>query len=101
MPEPVILPLVAIRARKIASLLALAHHEGIPVPSCVTITDHDALADVEFHATSEEFAAWIGWLNATSCRDYPGSRYRTALATAQLAEWGPVTVRVQTEKEAS
>lgn len=100
MPE-LTLPLVALRARKVASLIALAHHEGIPVPDCITITAHDSLADVEFHATPEEYAAWSKWLSATPCRDYPGSQYHTALATAHLAEWGPTTVRVQTAKESA
>lgn len=95
-----ILPLAAIRARKISALLALAHLEGVPIPEAVSLTSHASLADLEFTATPAEFVAWSTWLKATPCRDYPGSPHRSATATAQLDEWGPVTVRFHARRAA-
>ena len=94
------IPLAALRAQKVAALLALAHHEGVPVPDSLCLTGHDNLDDLDFFATPEEFAAWSKWLNATPCREYPGSPYRGATATAQLDEWGPLTVRFHARRDA-
>ena len=99
-PKLDILPLAAIRARKVSALLALAHLEGVPVPTSVSLTSHANLADLEFSATPDEFAAWSKWLGATPCRDYPGSEHRSATATAHLEEWGPVSVRFTTRRAA-
>ena len=100
MPELDTLPLLAIRARKISALLALAHLEGIPIPTSMSLTSHPELDDLEFYAEADEFAAWSKWLNATPRRDYPGSPYRGATATAQLDELGPLTVRFHTRRDA-
>ena len=99
MPELDILPLAAVRARKVSYVLALAHLEGIPVPDSLSLTSHAGQPDFDFHATAEEFAAWSKWLNATPERDYPGSPYKAATATAHLDEWGPVSVRFHTRKD--
>lgn len=101
MTDPDTLPLVALRARKVSHLLALAHIEGVPVPDSLHLTNHSVLEDVSFSATPEEFAAWSKWLNATPERDFPGSPRRAARATAELAEWGPVAVRFHMRRDES
>lgn len=101
MPELDTLPLLAVRARKIAALLALAHIEGIPTPSMIHISSYDALHDLEFSATPSEFRAWCNWLNADIRRDYPGSAFDAATATAHLEQWGPVTIRLACPKESA
>lgn len=93
-------PLVIPRLQAVAALLALAHHEGIPVPDAFHLTSHDNLDDLAFSATPEEFAAWSKWLNATPVRDYPGSPFTAARATADLNEWGPVTVSFHKRRDA-
>lgn len=100
MPDLDLLPLAVIRARKIDALLVLAHLEGIPIPTSMALTNYALLDDLEFFAEPDEFTAWSKWLNATPCRDYPGSPYRVATATAQLDELGPLTVRFHTRRDA-
>ena len=97
MPE-LTLPVIALRARKVASLIALAHHEGIPVPEVIGLTGFEVLEDINWYLDRETYAAWVTWLGATEIRDYPGSPYVTAIATAHLDKWGPVTVRLSTDR---
>ena len=92
------LPLIVIRAQKVAALLALAHHGGIPIPAGIDIATHPILEDLRLGCTAEEFAAWVEWLGATPCRDFPGSLYRAAECVAHLADLGPVTVRLSTRR---
>lgn len=99
MPDLDPLPIVIPRLQAVAALLALAHHEGIPVPDSLFLTGHANLEDLDFYATPDKFAAWSKWLNATPERDYPGSPYKAATATAQLDEWGPVSVCFRTRKD--
>ena len=94
------LPLVAIRARKISALLALAHFEGVPVPEVIGLSGFEVLDDIDWYLDRETYAAWSKWLGATEVRDYPGSPYVTATATAHLDEWGPVTVRLSVRRDA-
>lgn len=100
MPE-LDLPLSLRRAPKVTALLALAHHEGLTVPMTWDVTSFASLEDLSLSLdTGDDFAAWSRWLSATPCRDYPGSPYVSATATAHLDEWGPVTVRLSVRKDA-
>ena len=100
MPE-LDLPLSLRRAPKVTALLALAHHEGLTVPAMWFVSSFPALEDLSLPLdTADDFAAWSRWLSATPCRDYPGSDFRSATATAHLDEWGPVTVRLSVRRDA-
>ena len=101
MPELDTLPLLAIRARKIADLIALAHFEGVPVPEVIGLNGFEVLDDIDWYLDRETYAAWATWLGATEVRDYPGSPYITATATAHLDKWGPVTVRISADRAAA
>ena len=95
------LPLSLRRAPKATALLALAHHEGLTVPPTWSVSSFPALEDLSLQLDdADDFAAWTRWLSATPCRDFPGSPYRSATATAHLDEWGPVSVRLSVRRDA-
>ena len=83
------IPLAALRARKVAALLALAHQAEVPTPLVMSVQDHEHLADLHFHADPDEYDAWVEWLKPTET-DRDG--YVIALATVELADLGPLTV---------
>lgn len=88
-PDIDTLPLVVIRAQKIAALLALAHQAEVPISSHMSLTTHDTQADLYFCSDPEEYDAWAEWLNPT---ESSSDDYVTATVTVELADLGPVTV---------
>ena len=94
-------PLAALRAQKVAALLALAHQADVPIPANMHLSDEPHESDLRFHTLDPNvYRAWSKWLNAAECRDYPGSEFRTALATVELADLGRVTVHFAMKKDA-
>lgn len=84
------LPLAALRARKVAALLALAHQAEVPTPLVMSVQEDEHLADLYFLADDAEmYAAWAEWLKPT---ETSSTGYLTATVTVELADLGPLTV---------
>lgn len=83
------IPLAALRAKKVAALLALAHQAEVPVPLVMSVQHDKHLADLWFMTDADEYAAWADWLNPDESSD---TDYVSAKVTVELADLGPLTV---------
>lgn len=80
------IPLSALRAQKVAALLALAHQAEVPVPTSWGSNSHEVLEDLNFAANDREmYDAWREWLPSkpTTCG---------VVLHAELAELGSMRV---------
>lgn len=88
-------PPIVTRARKVASLLSLAHFAGVLPASNYTLSEDLLGADLDFLTLKREvFDSWAAWLNPTvTTAEHGGKRFTRAAARVELGDWGPTTVR--------